>query len=373
MCKTFKYRLYPTREQAEALDGQLAEACRLYNAALQERRDAWGMAVQSLTYYDQANQLKAIRAAGDLGLANYSACQDVLRRVNQTYAAFFRRIKAGKKAGFPRFKTRRRFDSYTFPAYGDGCKLRADGKLYIQGVGVLKVKLHRPVSGRIKTVTLKREVGRWCVCFSVEVATLEPLPETGAVTGIDVGLESFAVLSDGTVIENPRRYLKAQATLRRAQRKVARRKKGSQRRRKAVKILQRVHQQVKNQRSDFHHQVTRKLVNTFDLIVVEDLNIKGLAGGMLAKSVHDAGWGGFLAKLTYKAEDAGRQMFRVNPNGTSQRCPCGAIVPKALVQRWHQCDACGMSVSRDHASALEILRLGLSLQALTYPVADSVA
>lgn len=365
MRKSFKYRLYPTREQAESLDGQLGEACRLYNAALQERRDAWRMAGKSLNYYDQANQLKEIRAAGDLGLANYSACQDVLRRADKTFKAFFRRVKAGTKAGFPRFKSRRRFDSYTFPAYGDGCKLGDDGKLYIQGVGVLKVKLHRPVSGEIKTVTLKRECGHWYVCFSVEVATPEPMPDTGEVTGIDVGLESFVVLSDGSVIQNPRYYRKAQATLRHAQRKVARRKKGSHRRRKAVRVLQRVHQHVRNQRSDFHHQVSRQMVNKFDLIAVEDLNIKGLASGMLAKSVNDVGWGGFLSRLSYKAEEAGRQVVKVNPNGTSQRCPCGAGVPKGLSQRWHQCLACGMSVSRDHASALEILRLGLSLQALT--------
>jgi len=365
MRKTFKYRLYPSRTQTESLGVQLAEACRLYNAALQERRDAWRMARKSLSYYDQANQLKEIRAADDLGLANYSASQDVLRRVDKTFQAYFGRVKAGKKAGFPRFKSRRRFDSYAFPAYGDGCKLRDDGRLYVQGVGELKVKLHRPVAGQVKTVTLKRECGRWYACFSVGVPIPDPLPATGAVTGIDVGLESFAVLSDGSVIENPRYYRKAQARLRRAQRKVARRKKGSNRRWKAVRSLQRVHQHVKNQRSDFHHQVSRKLVNAYDLIAVEDLNVQGLAGGMLAKSVNDAGWGGFLAKLTYKAEEAGRALVQVNPNGTSQRCPCGAAVPKGLGQRWHQCPACGMSVGRDHASALEILRLGLSLQART--------
>ena len=371
MRRTFKYRLYPSRKQVIALDGQLAEACRLYNAALQERRDAWRMTGKSLNYYDQSNQLREIRAAGDLGLANYSACQDVLRRVDKTFQAFFRRSRAGETPGFPRFKPRRRFDSYAFPAYGDGCKLRDSGKLYVQGVGEIKAKLHRPLEGQVKTLTLKRECSRWCACFSVEVAVAEPLPVMGQVTGIDVGLESFAVLSDGTEIANPRHYRKAQARLRRAQRKVARRQKGSNRRRQAVRVLQRVHQHVKNQRSDFHHQVSRKLVNTYDLIAVEDLNIKGLVNSKrkgIPTSVNDAGWGAFLAKLAYKAESAGRQMVQVNPNGTSQRCPCGAAVPKKLGQRWHQCPACGLSVSRDHASALEILRLGLSLQALTPPV-----
>ena len=371
--KTFKYRLYPTKQQHALLDEQLAEACRLYNAALQERRDAWRMARVSVNYYDQANQLKEIRAAGDLGLVNYSACQDVLRRVNKTFQAFFRRGKAGKKTGFPRFKSRSRFDSYTLPVYGDGCKLRDDGKLYIQGVGGLKVKLHRPVAGQIKTVTLKRECRCWYACFSVEVEIPEPLPDTGEVTGIDVGLESFAVLSDGSVIQNPRHYGKAQANLRRAQRKVARRKKGSHRRRKAVRALQRVHAHVRNQRSDFHHRLSRKLVNHYDLIAVEDLHIKGLASGMLAKSVNDAGWGGFLSKLSYKAEEAGRELVKVNPTGTSQRCPCGTAVPKALGERWHQCLACGMSVSREHASALEILRLGLSLRESTWLSGASVS
>ena len=365
MLKTFKYRLYPNRQQTEALSLQLAEACRLYNAALQERRDAWRMGRISVNYYTQANQLKAIRVAGDLGLANYSACQDVLRRVDKTYAAFFRRVRAGHKTGFPRFKPRTRFDSYTFPAYGDGCKLRDNGRLYVQGVGEIKVKLHRLLDGEVKTLTLKRECGKWYSCFSVEVATTEPLPATGQAVGIDVGLESFAVLSDGSIFENPRHYRVAQAGFRRAQRKVARRQRGGNRRHKAVQKLQRVHVHVRNQRSDFHHQVSRQVVNTYDLIAVEDLNIKGLAGGMLAKSVHDAGWGGFLSKLSYKAENAGRTLVRVNPNGTSQRCPCGAAVPKTLGQRWHRCPGCGLSVSRDHASALEILRLGLSLQALT--------
>jgi putative transposase len=309
---------------------------------------------------------------GDLGLENYSACQDVLRRVDKTFQSFFRRVKSGRKAGFPRFKSMRRFDSYTFPSYGDGCKFRDDGNLYIQGIGVLKVKLHRPVVGQIKTVTLKRECGRWYVCFSVEFEIPEPLPSTGEVTGIDVGLESFVTLSDGTVIENPRHYRKAQARLRRAQRKVARRKKGSGRRRKAVQTLQRVHAHVRNQRADFHHQASRILVTNYDLIAVEDLNIKSLARGTLAKSVNDVGWGGFLAKLSHKAEEAGRRLVKVNPNGTSQRCPCGAAVPKNLGLRWHQCFACGMSVSRDHASALEILRLGLSLQVLTPPVGGVV-
>lgn len=367
MRKSFKYRLYPTKKQADFLDGQLAEACRLYNGALQERRDAYRLAGRSLNYYDQANQLKEIRAAGDLQLENFSCSQDVLRRVDKTFQAFFRRVKKGVRAGFPRFKARSRFDSITFPSYGDGCRLLDNGKLKVQGAGQIKVKLHRPVTGTIKTVTVKREVGKWFACFSVECEA-EPLPASAETVGLDVGLAAFVTLSDSTEVENPRHYRTAQAKLRRAQRKVARRKRGSHRRRKAVVLLQKAHAHVRNQRANFHHQLSRTLVNQYGVIAVEDLNVKGLAGGMLAKSVADAGWSAFINKLAYKAEEAGRVLVKVDPRGTSQTCLCGARVPKTLSQRWHECESCGLSAPRDHVSAQLILRLGLSLCAVTAPL-----
>jgi len=373
MRRTCKYRVYPNRVQAEALDAQLGEACRLYNGALQERRDAWKMQRASISYYDQANQLKAIRADGSLGVANFSACQDVLRRVDKTFKAFFGRVKAGRKAGFPRFRSRRRYDSLTFPSYGDGCRLRADGRLYLQGVGHLKVKLHRAILGKIKTVSIKREAGNWYALFSCEVEP-SPLPSSDEAVGIDVGLTTFAVLSDGTEIPNPRYARRAAAAVRRAQRTVARRKRGGTGRRKAVTLLQKAHAHVANQRNDFQHKAARALVDRFGLVAVEDLNLKGLASSMLARSVHDAGWGMFLQRLDDKAESAGRQIVRVNPNGTTQRCSgCQTTVPKALSQRWHDCPVCGLRLGRDENAAREILRLGLSLDAQTWPVAASVA
>ena len=371
MRKTFKYRLLPTRAQVDLLTGQLTEACRLYNAALQERRDAWRINRESVNHYTQANQLKEIRAAGDLKLANFSACQDVLRRVDKTFKAFFRRVKERKgKAGFPRFKSHTRFDSITFPSHGDGCKL-TDSKLRLQGVGLIKVRLHRAVGETIKTVTVKREAERWYVCFSVECEA-KSLPANSESVGVDVGLSAFATLSDGTEVENPRHYRTAQAKLRRAQRKVARRKKGSHRRRKAVLLLQKTHAHVRNQRADFHHKISHWLVANYGTIVVEDLNVKGLAGGMLAKSVSDAGWWMFLGKIAYKAANAGRQFFRVSPSGTTQLCSgCGSHVPKDLSQRVHSC-SCGLELGRDHNAALNTLRLGLSRQSVTCPVGESV-
>lgn len=184
-----------------------------------------------------------------------------------------------------------------------------------------------------------------------------------------MGLTSFATLSDGTVVENPRFYREAQRTLRVAQRRVARRRKGSNRRRKAVALLVRACARVQAQRSDFHHKVARQIVNRYGLIAIEDLNVKGMSRGNLAKSVHDAGWASFFNKVAYKAESAGRELLRVNPHGTSQTCICGQRVAKTLSQRRHFCPSCGLEGDRDHVSAQVILRLGLSLQALTPAIA----
>lgn len=363
--KTYKYRLYPTKRQIEVIEGQLAEACRLYNAALQERRDAWRIERKSIGLYDQTYQLKEIRAAGDVGIPNYNVARDVLCRVDRAFKAFFRRLKGRQgKAGYPRFRPERRYASITFEKYADGCKLISERKLRLQGVGEVKIKLHRPIDGTIKTLSIKREAGRWYAAFSVECEP-DPLPTSDARVGIDVGLTAFATFDDGTEIENPCWCRVAQVKLRRVERKVARRKKGSNRRRKAVTLLQKVHAHVRSQRADFHHKVSRWLVDHHGLIAVEDLNVRGLAKGILAKSVHDAGWAQFLNFIAYKAESAGRVFVKGNPRGTSQRCPCGASVPKDLKQRRHKCEACGLDVGRDHAAAMEILRLGLSLQAVT--------
>ena len=366
MRKSYKFRVYPNRQQTEALTEQLRSACNLYNQSLEERINAWKNEKKSINYYDQANNLKKLRTDGLITVANFSCCQDVLRRLNKTFSAFFSRIKKGQKPGFPRFKPNQRYNTLTFPSYGDGCKL-VDKFVYIQVVKKIKVKLHRPVEGKIKTVSIKREAGRWFVIFSVECEPV-PLQASTEAVGIDVGLTAFATLDDGTEIKNPRFYKEAQSKLRVAQRRLARRtNKKSNRRRKAVQLLQRQNAHVQNQRSDFHHKVSRSIVNRYGLIAIEDLNIKGMSSGMLAKSVHDVGWGSFFNMLAYKAESAGREFVKVDPRGTSQTCLCGAKVPKKLWNRWHSCPACGLERARDHVSAQLILRLGLNLRSSTWP------
>ena len=204
----------------------------------------------------------------------------------------------------------------------------------------------------------------WYACFSCVVEP-EPLPANNNAVALDVGLCSFVTRSDGPEIGNPRLFRKAQKRLRRAQRRVARREKFSKRWKKAVRLVAKIHRKVFNQRNDFQHQLSREIVNNYGIIFVEDLNVRGLSRGFLSKSAHDAGWISFFQKLSYKAASAGRRFLPVDARGTSQRCPCGAPNLKRLSDREHVCLECGLVTTRDHASAMEILRLGLSLQALT--------
>jgi putative transposase len=370
---TFKYRLYPTRQQQEKLQATLDVCRELYNAGLQERRDAWSTARKSIGYVSQANQLGDIKSIReDVAAVHSQVLQDVLRRLEKTFQAFFLRCKRGQKAGFPRFRSKSRYDSFTYPQSG----YQLNGRLQLSKIGTVKIKLHRPIKGEIKTLTIKRENGHWYACFSCEVR-LEPLPVSIKAVGIDLNIENFATLETGSCeeerIENPRFYQKAQKRLRRAQRKVARRKNRSNRWKKAVRLVARIHRTVFNQRNDFQHKLSRHIVNEYGTIVAEDLNVKGLSQGMLAKHVHDVSWASFLSKLSYKAESAGRQLLLVDARGTSQRCPCGEPNPKLLSDREHICTVCGLVTSRDHASAMEILRLGLSLQASTERRVASVA
>jgi putative transposase len=361
--RTFKYRLYPNRQQREKLEATL-EVCReLYNAALEERREAWSSAHKGIHYVAQAKQLPEIKVIReDVRAVHSQVLQDTLRRIDKAFQAFFVRCQRGKVPGFPRFRSKNRYHSFTYPQSG----FQLQDRLLLSKIGNLKIKLHRPVQGEIKTLTIKRENGMWYACFSCVVAP-QPLPKNRQAIGIDVGLSSFAVLSDGTEIANPRWLQRAQKRLRRAQRRVARRKKFSERWKKAVRRVANLHRKVFDQRNDFQHKLSHEIVKQYGIIVVEDLKVEGLSRGMLSKAVHDAAWASFFQKLSYKAESAGRWFWPVEARGTSQRCPCGEANRKRLGEREHVCRKCGLVTTRDHASAMEILRLGLSLHASTKP------
>lgn len=370
MYKAFKYRLYPTKQQAAALATMLETHRRLYNWALADRKTAWDQEQRSVTFYDQNKRLKALRETNPyLAATNYSSCQVTLHRLDTTFQAFFRRVKEGEKAGYPRFKGHNRFKTVRFSTYGDGYKLYGD-RLYFQHVGRVKIDLHRPVQGKIKTGGFTREADGWHAIFICDLGDQAPPKHDGPAVGIDLGLKAFLVTSEGETVAPPQFYRKAERAIRRAQRRADRRQKGSKRRAKALALLAKAHLHVRNQRRDFHHKTARRLVQRYGTIVHEDLNIHGIARTRLAKSAYDAGWGRFLTILSSKAAEAGCTVIAVSPRGTTQMCSaCGALpeVSKTLKVRVHRCERCGYIADRDLNAALNILRLGLSRQALTLP------
>jgi putative transposase len=371
--RAYRFRIYPTRRQRLALEAQLRFACDLYNAGLEQRRYA-RRAGKRVGYVSQCRELTALRAAGDgPPQMSCSAMRSPLRRLERAYQAFFRRVKAGEKPGYPRFRSQRRYDSLTW----DSAWSIQEKRLALPGIGHLKVNWHRelPESAKVCTVTVRRVVGRWYACFALTLPAPVVLPRTSVrVVGLDLGIQNFAALSTGELIPGPRAYRAAQRKLRVAQRRVSRRMTGSGRRQKACLLLARLHERIRNIRGSHAHQLSRQLVSDFVFIAVEDLQIRRLARGFLAKDVSDQGWAEFLRLLRYKAEDAGIQVVAVPPGGSSQTCSrCEARVPKPISERVHRCPGCALVIDRDVNAARNLLRLGLSRQALTWPSGACVA
>jgi putative transposase len=364
--QTYQYKLIPTPEQERMLERTLMLCRHVYNAAIGERREAWRMCGISVTYYQQKAELPGLKEAlPEYDEVNAQVLQDVVQRVDRAFQAFFRRVKASDTPGYPRFQGRDRYHSFTYPQMGEHGGAALDGGvLSLSKIGRIPIRLHRPLQGVPKTVTISREVDGWYVCFSCAGVPMQPLPATGQETGIDLGIEAFATLSDGTRIFSPGWYRKAERALKTAQRRVSRRKQGSNRRHKAVKLLAKAHQKVRRQRRDFHHKTALALVRENDAIYHENLQIANLVKNHhLAKSIIDAGWGAFLIILTHKAAWAGRRIVAVNPAFTSQTCSgCGVVVVKGLSVRWHACPDCGKGLHRDHNAAKNIERLGQSLR-----------
>jgi putative transposase len=366
--KTFKYKLNPTSEQERQLEEVLWQCRRLYNTALEQRITHWKQRGISRTRYEQEAELKDLRAAfPDYAAIHSHVLQDVLARLDKTYQAFFRRIPAGQTPGFPRFQGRGRFNAFTYKEYDNGARL--DGSLdnrslVLSKIGRIAVRWSRPMAGTPKTVTISREADGWYVGVSCADVPMQPLESTGHETGIDLGIESFATLADGTMIHNPRCYRRAERRLKTAQRRVSRRKKGGKRRKKAGQLLAKAHLKVKRQRQDFQHKAALALVRQFDVIYHEDLQVANMVQNHhLAKSIQDASWSGFLTILNFKAACAGRSVIAVNPAYTSQTCSgCGVMVKKGLSVRWHSCPDCGASLHRDHNAAKNIERAGQALR-----------
>jgi putative transposase len=359
--RVYRYLLRPSRAQAVSLLTTLEMLRELYNASLQERRDAWVKQRRRVSAYDQMRQLVAVRVERpEFSAVHVHLLQDAITMVDRAFAAFFRRCKAHEKPGYPRFKGRGRYRTFTFKdaAHRNGAALVAGGqRVRLAGIGNVRLRLHRPVEGRIKqvSVTLAGD-GRWYVAFVCHQVPAQPMEPTGKDIGIDLGIATFAALSDGTLVENPRPLESARHEIRLAQRRVSRRHRGSGRRRKAVELLARQHVHVEASRRDFHHKLAANLCTRFDHIAIEELNVRGLARGMLAKQVADAGWAQFTTILRAKAESAGREVVVVEARGTSQECSsCGAEVRKDLSVRVHRCP-CGYTADRDVNAARNVLQ-----------------
>src|SRR5258707_9682572 len=364
--KTFKYKLQPTTNQEGTMEFVVRRCRELYNAGLQERRDAWRMCGISLSRFGQEAELKDIRAEMPEYAGIHShVLQDVLARLEKAFQAFFRRIKNGETPGYPRFQGASRYNSFTYKQFGNGAALD-NGFLVLSKIGRMALRWSRPLEGTPKTVTVSREADGYYVCFSCAEVPTQLLPTTGRETGIDVGLKVFLVTAQGVAFENPRHFRKAERRLKTAQRRVSRRKKGSHRRRKAVTLLAKAHLKVQRQRRDFHHKTALALVAHNDTISLEDLRVANLVRNhRLAKSIADASWAQFRAILEAKAAYAGRRVVAVPPAYTSQDCSgCGEHVQKSLSVRTHICPNpdCGLVLDRDENAARNIERAGQALR-----------
>jgi putative transposase len=384
--RAYRFRLRPTARQHVALGHCLASHRELYNAALQERRDAWRLRETIVSYGDQSAQLKGIRnVRPDVAAWSFSSQQATLRRLNRAFAGFFRRVQAGETPGYPRFKSAHRFDTVEWPKDGDGCRWHPDTRrVYLQGIGHVKVTAHRQVQGRVKTIQVRREGRHWMLVLSCDEVPTRPLQPTQVAVGIDVGITRFATTSDGRHVPNPAWGRVAAAKLGSAQRALARKQRGSNNRRRARATVAARQRKLANQRRNFHHHTARALVVRYDLLVVENLKIHNLvrrpaprpdpdragrflpngaaAKAGLHRSIHDAGWAQFVSILRAKAEEAGRVVIDVDPRHTSDRCEaCGHTARENRAsQAVFSCRGCGHTAHADEHAARNILRAGLA-------------
>ncbi len=346
--RAWKFRLYPTKMQAKEMQTHLWFSKNLWNDGLE-------LAKQLYTDYQKFPTRKTYQEISKNSGLYSQVAQDVFIRLDLAIKAKMRRKKAGLKGGFPRFKSMDRAKSLHYPQSGFSLNGK---KLKVTPFGEINIKLHRPVEGAIKTLTLKKEAtGKWYAVLTAETEA-KPVPENnGSKVGIDLGLINFAALSDGTTIKNPRHLKKHQDNLRAKQKPLSRAKRGSNNRKKAKNRLAVVHEKIRNIRRDFLHKLSRKLVHSHSLIALEDLASQEMAENAYGKSINDAGWNEFISMLSYKAEGAGSRVVLVNPENTTKECSrCGVLTDKALSKRQHNCPSCSLSIGRDHNAAINILK-----------------
>jgi putative transposase len=354
MHRMFKYRLYPSRQQENQLQRHLTLCKDVYNTLLHHYRHSPRLPSQ----YTLNKLLPALKQDNpEYASVHSQVLQNISKRIRDAYHGFFARRKSGLRAGRPRFKSADRYKSMTYPQ--SGFKVEGD-TLNLSKIGSIRIRLHRPIRGDVKTLTVKRmPSGRWFAVFCCEVEA-QPGEKPFEEVGVDLGLECFAALSDGTRIENPRYYRGSERRLVHLQRSLSRKEKGSRNHTRARQRVARLHEKVENRRSDFLHKASRAVADSYSTVYVEDLKIRNMVRNhRLAKSISDAGWGRFVGMLCYKEEESGGRVIVVNPRGTSQMCSgCGEAVVKSLSVRVHECPHCGLALDRDLNAARNILEIG---------------
>ena len=375
MIKTYKYRLYPTNIQIKRLE-ETFNACRfLYNCALEERKSYYNFFGKGTSYYFQTAQLLEIKELFPEYKDIYAqVLQATLKRVDSAFQGFFRRLKTGEKAEFPRFKNKDRFHSILYPQSGfsigksKGLKNQKKCKLKLSKIGDIPMLLHRNIKGNIKTCQIIRSTtGKWYVCLTCDAVPNEPIAKTNKDIGIDLGVKNLLAFSNGEKIDNPKHFKKSQDKLACAQRKLSKLdwKTSEQRaKRKASKLaVARQYEKVKNQRTDHYHKLSKSLCERFDRIYLEKLNIKDMKSWrILNREIQNCAWNQLVQMLLYKAESADKEVVLVDPRNTTKECSsCGNIVVKGLSERMHRCDACGLEMDRDHNAAINIYNRGRDL------------
>jgi len=367
MRKTFLYRMYPSKHQRKALEATLEECRWLYNNTLAYRKEAWEQEQRNVSYYDSKARIPLLKVERpSLKSVHSQVLQNITERVELAFQAFFRRVKNEEEPGYPRFKGKGRYDSFTYTQSGFSIVSASqaashDIRVCLSKIGSIKLVYHRPIKGKIKTLTIHRSsTGKWYASFSVECDP-ERLPQRTSQVGIDVGLKTFATFSDGTEIENPRFFRKEEKALAKVQHKHSKLAKGTPQRHKHRKVVARVHERIRFRRDNFTHQESRRIVDSYGVICVEDLPVNRLTHNhCLAKSIADASWSEFFSKLSCKAEEAGRRYVAVNPAYTTQTCSnCGHRQKMPLSERVFDCPCCHAHLDRDLNAAKNILAVGL--------------
>lgn len=373
MRKSYLYKAKINRQTEANCNDWLRLCCNLYNLALEQRIKSYEKHGKFLSAFDQQKQLPELKEAfPEFKAVGSQVLQDVIERLDRTFNAFYQRLKEkkGKTAGFPRFRSCRRYDSFTLKQ----CGWKLEGRyLRISNVGTFKLFLSRPIEGTIKTVTIKRKCNGWFVSFSCDNVPEERLTANDNAVGIDVGLTDFCTDSTGKKIANPKCLAASQKLLRKKQRSLCRKQKGSNRRNKARILVAKAHDKIVNQRKDFLHKTANEYIHAYGSIYVEKLELQRMIDEAkrdkkkwFTRRKPDAPWGMFFDMLSYKAEEAGRQVVKVDPADTSCTCSeCDTKIKKSYHFHTFKCPSCGLRIDRDVNAAINILRAGQALQALT--------